>query len=118
MSIFPPLYNDSSLFPYRRIPPLYNNVWPITYRYLLPHIMVGPCSLICGFLLYTLNSSYLLLYECLSSTSSSSILLLYKWISLFFSLTVIASALYRRLPLPVLYTPIAPLSDLRSIIRG
>jgi hypothetical protein len=140
MSIFPPLYGDSSLLPIGRF--LYNDrIIPMSIS--PPY---GDSSLlpIGGFLysdrivsmsisppygdssllshgrippLYTLDGSYLLPHECLSSTSSSGILFLYKWISLFFSPTVIAFALRRRLPLPVLYTPIAPLSDLRSVIR-
>jgi hypothetical protein len=87
MSISPP-YGDSSLLLYGRIPPS-----------------------------HTLGGSYLLPHECLSSTSSGGILLPYKWISLLFSPTVIASALRRRLLLSVLHTPIAPPSDLRSVVR-
>jgi hypothetical protein len=46
-----PLYGDSSLLSYGRIPPLlYNDAGPIINGYLLLHMVVGSCSLICGFL--------------------------------------------------------------------
>jgi hypothetical protein len=104
MGISPPPYGGSSLLPHGRIPPLlHDDAWPITYGYPLSH---------------TLNGSYLFPHKYLSSTSGGSILLPYQRISLFFSPTVTASGPRRRLPLPVLHTPIAPPSDLRSVIRG
>jgi hypothetical protein len=45
-----PLYGDSSLLPYGRIPPLlYDDAGPIIHRYLLLYMVAGPCSPICGF---------------------------------------------------------------------
>jgi hypothetical protein len=120
MGIFPPPHGDSSLLPHGWIPPLlHDDAWPIIHGYFLPHMVAGPCSLYAdSSLSHTLDGSYLLPYECLSSTFSGSTLLPYKWISLLFSPTVTASAPRRGLPLPTLLFPIAPPSDLRSVIRG
>jgi hypothetical protein len=84
IGISPPPYGNSSLLPHGRIPPLlHDDAWPIIHGYLLPHMIAGLCSPYAdSSFSYTLSGSYLLLYECLSSTSSGSILFPYKWISL------------------------------------
>jgi hypothetical protein len=120
IGISPAPYGDSSLLPHGRIPPLlHDDAWPIIHGYLLLHMVAGPYSPYAdSSLSHTLGGSYLLPHECLSSTSSGSTLLPYKWISLLFSPTVTASAPRRGLPLPTLHFPIAPPSDLRSVVRG